>query len=238
MHKVIKEINSDLLNLKVHRVAKGIYSVVIPDAYERCMLFMRAQEYYETPLKEFNGKTFDLFEFMNAYRKKFGSKVTCDYTKHWAGFNVPSESIEKCYKQLCQMDNQKYMTVYDWEMLVILKAIRQHQPKGKFYLIGVDSERSGIMKHELAHAFYYTNMDYKAEMMSAIVTNMTEDCRNKFNHALKLLGYEEKVYMDETQAFLSTGLHVTMNRVPRVKTLSKIFSKIYKQYYNELHKTK
>ena len=234
MHKIL-ELNDDLLNLKVNKVASKIYSVVVPDPYERCMLFMRAQEHYETPLKEFNGKTFDIFYFMNAYRKKFGSKVTCDYTKHWAGFNVPSESLEKCYRNL---KNSPYVTPYDMAMTLIIESIRKVQPRGKFYLVGVDSEKSGTMKHELAHALYYTNTDYRAEMLEAISTNMSEDCRTKFNRTLKMLGYEERVYLDETQAFLSTGIHSTMNRVQRVKTLSRIFSKIYKRYSNELHKTK
>jgi hypothetical protein len=218
-----------------------IYVIQVADSYSRAMLFMRAQEFYETPLDQFRGKPFCIFDFMNQYRlNKQTSIDNFKYPEHWAGFNVPSSVLEKCYSLDATRDHFKgFVTPYDLMMYEIIKKIREDQPKGKFYLIGVDSEESNTMDHEIAHALYFTNPKYRAEM-NELVECMTEPMQAKLIEILIQMGYRTEVANDEIQAFMSTGLYWKMYRVSGVKSISKKFAKIFKKYKQEhekLHKT-
>jgi len=89
--KIISKKNS-LVDYELHRVKKSIYAVKIDDQYQRAMLFLRYQEFYESPYKRFQGKNFDIFEFMDYYRKKRDADAFT-YPKDWSGYNIPSDSF-------------------------------------------------------------------------------------------------------------------------------------------------
>lgn len=239
MNLLQKQINK-YLTYELFKHLKRIYVVKVADSYSRAMLFMRAQEFYETPLNEFQNKPFCIFDFMNQYRLKKQNEIyNFKYPEHWAGYNVPSDSLEKCYPLTADRDQFcGFITPYDLMMYDIIKRIREDQPKGRFYLIGVDSEESKTMDHEIAHALYFTNPKYRAEM-NELVAGMTEPMQATLIEILVQMGYRTEVANDEIQAFMSTGLYWKMYKVRGVKSISKKFSKIYKKYTNEqLHKTK
>lgn len=220
------------LEYYLYKHSPRVYVVKVADSYSRAMLFMRAQEFYETPLNEFRGNPFCIFKFMNQYRLNMQSTTdNCKYTEHWAGFNVPSTSLEKCYAKDATRDNfEGFITPYDLMMYDIISRIRENQPKGKFYLIGVDSEESKTMSHELAHALYFTNKAYKTEMDAALA-EIPEKITTKLKAVLIDIGYRDEVLLDEAQAFLSTGLHWTMPIKARgIKSHTKRFEKIFKSY--------
>lgn len=58
-----------LVKYKIKKILPKIYAVKVKDPYERAMLFMRAQEFYESQFSEIKGQNFDIFNFMNIYRK-------------------------------------------------------------------------------------------------------------------------------------------------------------------------
>lgn len=232
MMKLLFNEANKYMEYSLYKKSPKIYVVKVSDGYSRAMLFMRAQEFYETPLNEFRGKPFCIFDFMNQYRFEMQSTFdSCKYTEHWAGFNVPSTSLEKCYAKDATRDNFKgFITPYDLMMYDIISKIREDQPKGKFYLIGVDSEESKTMSHELAHALYFTNKAYKAEMDSALA-EIPEKIMLKLKTALLEIGYRDEVLMDEAQAFLSTGLYWTIPAKARgIKSHTKRFERIFKSY--------
>ena len=66
--------------------------VQIPDQFELGMLFLRCQEYYESPCKEFNNQPFVVLDFMNWYRKEMKSK-SFTYPEDYIGYNIPLDSI-------------------------------------------------------------------------------------------------------------------------------------------------
>ena len=218
--------DSTMITYSLYEVAPKIYAVQVSDDYDRAMLFLRAQEYYESEFSEFRGRTFNIFAYMNHYRKH-KNRDYFSYTFDWCGYNVPSTEVEGCYNQLDYETDM--ITPYDEHMINILWQIRQHQKRGNFYLLGVDELDSWVMDHEMAHALFFTNSDYKKEMLetiSALPINMHDSLVS----VILQIGYPEKVVADEIQAYLSTGAADEMGGIRGIKTWEKRFSKIFKKY--------
>jgi hypothetical protein len=66
------------------------------------------------------------------------------------------------------------------------------------YVIGVYNSKS--IKHELLHAKYYINADYREEIDKEW-ESMSATVRNHIQSFLRRLGYSEKVIVDEYQAY-------------------------------------
>ena len=222
--------DSPMITYSLYEVAPKIYAVQVSDDYDRAMLFLRAQEYYESAFSDFRGRTFNIFAYMNRYRKHWG-KDHFSYPADWSGYNVPSTEVEGCYAQLDYETDM--ITPYDEHMMNILWQIRQHQRRGKFYLLGVDSLDSWVMDHEMAHARFFTDSEYKKEM-TGILAQMPTKLINELNEFLIKEGYPEKVLADEAQAYLATGLHDGMEKIRGIKTWEKKVSKIFKKYHGKL----
>lgn len=231
--KVIARKKSKLVSYELYRVRRKIYAVKVEEQYQRAMLFLRYQEYYESPYKQFQGKNFDIFEFMDYYRKDRG--VGCfTYPRDWSGYNIPSDSFNKCIKGI--FDVKVTATPYDahmfdikWAITEDLKNYRYPEPeKEKFYLIGVDKVEGDIMDHEIAHAMFYLDSDYKKEM-TALVKNLAMRKYNGMCNILLKLGYRKEVLIDEIQAFMSTGLWDTMEDLKLTKEVIE-FEEVFKKY--------
>ena len=210
---IILKRKTKLITYEVHRTLPGVYTVVVPDRYERAMLFVRYQEFYESPYKEFQGKKFNLLEFMNHYRKDRGCSYF-SYTADWSGYNIPSDSLLKCVLSVSDSNP------YDKEMTDIVIAIASdlqkiwcdRTKKHKFYVIGVDSTESSVMDHEIAHSLFFTDKSYKKEMTN-LVNKLNPKKREKITDYLLKIGYRQQVIVDEIQAFMSTGLTEEMEKI-------------------------
>jgi hypothetical protein len=227
-----KQENSKLINYELYEIAPKIYAVLAKDSFERAMLFLRAQEYYESPFPEFRGQDFDIFVYMNRYRKERSANYF-SYTADWSGYNVPSESLEACMRGVYQYHTD--ITSYDHEMTEVVSIIRQYQKKGKFYLLGVDSLESRVMDHEFAHGLFYTNKAYKTEMME-LVLSLKRDLYEQLESYLIQIGYTSHVIADEIQAYMATGLTATMAKTRGSVTAAKKFEKIFKKYKKQYGK--
>jgi hypothetical protein len=224
--KLLSYNEENLITYTLYEVASKIYVVEAADDYARAMLFVRAQEYYESSYPAFRGKDFCLFEYMDKYRKDKGTKYF-GYTKDWSGYNIPSDSLEACLNGLDWMSGTT--TPYDGLMQGIHWSIRKHQPRGKFYILGVDDIKSQVMDHELSHALFYTNKEYKAEMMKLILS-LKSSVYDQLEAYLSQMGYVKHVIVDEIHAYLSTGLIEPMDRARGSIAASKKFKKVFKEY--------
>jgi hypothetical protein len=56
----------------IKEVKDRVFAEVIPDDYERCMTFLRVQEYYESPNPDFRGKDFDIWKYIEWYSRDRG----------------------------------------------------------------------------------------------------------------------------------------------------------------------
>jgi len=77
-------------------------------------------------------------------------------------------------------------------------------PNKNFYLIGTVKGDDRALDHELAHAFFWKDEEYRNDMISLVNSIPNKD------ELLRILkeerGYGKDVLFDEAQAFLSTGL--------------------------------
>jgi len=154
---------------------------------------MRIQEYYESPIGEFRGNYFTHEDFMDAYAENNSGRFT--YFSDWSGFNVPGNIVLEFFELFDDL-NKKETALY--RCVETIAEIHGDQ----FYLIGVVGQDQDTLNHELAHAFYYLDKEYK-ELMDAI-TSCWEN-RDEFYKGLETLGYDDSVFMDETQAYIATS---------------------------------
>lgn len=165
-----------------------------------CMTFLRYQEYYESPNSKFRRKKFNLLDYIEWYSRNHNNSFT--YASDWSGFNIPSEIIPSVHELLAIEEVNKYdeamFVGYD-KCLSLLKG--KSQP---FYIIGARHGQTDTIKHEVAHGFFYTIPEYKKEM-TALVKKLPKSVFKKVCDKLKNMGYTPQVYIDECQAYFSTG---------------------------------
>lgn len=220
---------SNLVDYKIHQTLPGIFTIEVKDNYQRAMLFLRCQEFYESAFPEIKGKKFDIFEYMEMYRK-WKNTDTFTYPHDWIGYNFPGEIAETCIKQVLfdRLDNLP--TKYDYIMNQILIEIKSMLGGNtRYYIIGVDNLESQTMKHEIAHALFYTNEPYR-RWTTQMVQGMPESIQNEMTEILKEMGYCDDVIVDETQAFMSTGIYGNMAKIKGIKSRAKTFAKNFSAF--------
>jgi len=180
---------------KLKEIYKGIFLVTIQDEYDLAMTFCRLQEFYESPFKQVRGKSFGMDEFQRIYAKKFGHGVFT-YPADWAGFNVPGHILNK-FINTTFMD---WGSEYDFIMEDIYAKITDHN-KNPFYLIGAGPKDKDTINHEICHALYYLDKDYKFRV-DYIMSGLDAKLLNYFKSELLNQGYSKGVLIDEVNAYM------------------------------------
>jgi hypothetical protein len=187
------------INYKLEEIQPKVWLVTMDNSYDLAMTFCRVQEFYESPFKEIRGKYFNMTEFQRMYSMKYGDG-SFTYPQDWAGFNVPSYIIDKCYSDYdCRNCNY---TLYDESFIDIWSEIKTD---GKYYLIGAETKAQSTINHEIAHAFYYLYPKYK-KAANEITDEISDKSKNKIKNWLLSIGYNDKVFNDELQAYLTADL--------------------------------
>lgn len=76
----------------------------------------------------------------------------------------------------------------------------------RWYLIGCsDQSPSHVMDHEVCHGLFYTLDEYREKVLKQ-VGDMPSGARKKMTDWLAKRGYDESVFDDEINAYLSTGI--------------------------------
>lgn len=212
------------MNLKISEIKPNIFFLTFTDQYDMCMFFLRYQEFYESPSPKFRNKQFQILDFMKWYSKKYGNG-NFTYTTDWGGFNIPSSVIRDVINNGIQDRN-----IYDYEMKRIYTECKKSS--NDFYIIGALKNHTKTIAHETAHGFFFLNQEYKTQA-TKLVKALPKEIRQSINYWLKTKGYTPKVYIDETQAYLSTGFSSFNfdNKLNNVLTkLSTPFVKLFKSY--------
>lgn len=214
---------------KITQIKPRIFLVSLSNSYDLAMTFLRYQEHYESPSSKFRGKSFTILDFMEWYSKEFGEGCFT-YAEDWGGFNFPSSNYLEI-EQLGIIDYNKY----DKIMSDIYQECRDKINKKDndiipFYIIGAKSNETAVIKHEVAHGFFYTIPKYKKEM-TKLVKELNPKFRKSLCAYLKKIGYAPKVYIDECQAYLSTGLPdgFEVEGINECKPFIKLYNKYYKE---------
>lgn len=211
------------MKYKVKKLTKRIIAVVVPDRYTRGMLFCRAQEFYESPNTKFRGKHFSIWDYFAWYVKTY--KRDCfSYAADYVGFNVPLDTVLECYSQASAFE-----TPYDTKLWHLATKLDLAAGDRK-YLIGVDTLKTDVFTHELAHALYYTDDSYR-KAMDAITHQLSKPDFKKFQGNLLALGYCRAVVADEIQAYMATEMNKKITKgIKNALGLHYKYSRVFKQY--------
>jgi len=225
------------IQYSIKEIKPKVFAVIVPDRYHRAMLFLRVQEYYESPNPKFRGKVFCIWDYIEWYSRKNGDKFS--YASDWVGFNFPLNVAEKCYDKMNSIF--VYYSAYDSIMFEILREIRKtvnvkYGPKTKAYVIGVSDTVSSTFQHELCHAYYHIDNKYKKEV-DAITELIDPKIYKRMRKNLTDMGYTEQVFYDEVQAYtcMDSDYFEFNNKIPgsKLKKLSKKYKVVYEKYINQ-----
>jgi hypothetical protein len=163
---------------------------------ELALAFCRVEEYYEGNPKV-NGKYLTLEEFIDAFTDNDGK---INYFNYWTGFNIPGIYFSGWFKQKAS-DKTKWETALAEE---VGKKIDFTKP---YYVIGGKKGDMNVIDHELAHALYFMNSEYRLEMVDLTYRFYKQHRKDyvKVVNNLKKMGYGKNVIKDEVQAYMSTS---------------------------------
>lgn len=183
--------------MKCKKLGKQLLLFIFKTQKEITMTFFRMEEFYESPIKALYQNKFNVFDFLDA---SMNDKGEIDYFAKWIGFNIPGHSIKDWAELHCPNYTPKETEVLNH----INSKVDASQP---FYIIAAKEGNTDVMDHEIAHALYYLNKEYKARM-SGLVLHMKQHFPVQYKKVqdwLKEMGYNKSVFTDETQAYMSTS---------------------------------
>jgi hypothetical protein len=179
--------------------------------------FLRPREHYES--SEFRGKCFSRKELDQWYRSN--KKPSC-YAQ-WGAFNMPLHVF-------CAFENGEFNPLSKDE-----KQLLQFSSKLKpnAYLIATSKiveKESSRLKHEMAHALYATDNDYRL----AVKKLLQNADLSPINNWLDESNYHRSRYLDEAHAYLLDGSSYLKSEMrispkPYTKLISDLKS-LYKKY--------
>ena len=151
----------------------------------------RIQEFYESSNPELKGKGFSWHKFIKEHVDDEGKM---SYFQDWSGFNFPVDAVWR-FNQL------KLADLSPAEQRII-HFVEYHPVK---YIIGNVVGDTETAQHELVHAYYHMNPEYRAKVTSLIGDHITNSIPlyQQFVNVFVLCGYSEDVYYDEINAFIS-----------------------------------
>ena len=189
--------------LKITEVAEGVLHVNANTQYEIASTFMRVQEFYESPYGEIREQYFSHERYMDicAYGEKRSAadEIVFSYLEDWNGFNVPGHVFDewaKLFEEYYLWDKEKQL----------IELIYEKQSTTAFYVIGTNNEgHPGDYNHELSHAWYYLDPEYK-ESMKKLVDNLSDKVHERIKEQLLEDGYRDgdNIIEDEMIAYLTT----------------------------------
>jgi hypothetical protein len=137
---------------------------------------------------------------MELYSKKFGDGAFT-YTKDWAGFNVPGKVLDTLYGPGYKYSIEDF-NEYDYEMEEIFNKIKSKE----FYLIGAVKKDASTIAHELCHARFALDKNYKKKVRE-LLKQLPDKMKKKIEDYLLSIGYCKGVLEDELQAYVSSDYH-------------------------------
>jgi hypothetical protein len=160
------------------------------------LAFCRVEEYYEGR-PQLNRNYTSFVDFIDFFMKDDG---TIDYFNYWSGFNIPGNVFMEWSQK--EMWDKTY-----WELALINEVEKKLDLTKPFYIIGGKKGDVNVIDHEIAHALYFMNDEYK-ELMESLNYDFYKKYRMQYSKvvkALKKMGYGENVIKDEVQSYMSTS---------------------------------
>ncbi len=229
-----------MFGFSIREILPHIYHLRFESAYELAMHFVRFQEYYESP--KFHKQIFTLVDYMEWYAKGQG-KGSFSYPTDWSGFNVPSWVLQQVRRA-----DIRDLNKYDRLMFTLIDRVEEKEHPHNYYFIGTsiegvreDSDEAGTLDHEIAHALYTVNPEYRGkvgDLLGAWAGSFTNPPGHKGEElvsAVKVLnkmGYHASTIDDEVHAYCATGLCKALEGViskKQTKPFQKLFREVKKK---------
>ena len=206
--------------MKLHKITSNIIHVKFKSQIDMCETFCRFQEHYESP--EFMGKVFTLGEFREWYSEQYGAWT---YYIDWHGFNIPDYILIPFKDGSFDPLSEKERNFLD----------KFRYKKGKFYIIGTSDFKPEALGHEICHALYYLDEEYKKEVDLIISkADKKADAWSNFENFLLNKGYTAEVIDDEIQAFLSCNKeHMSQKYKLEIPKETSFFEELRRKYFEK-----
>jgi hypothetical protein len=175
-----------------------IFAVVVKNNFDRAMLFLRVQEYSESPNRRFRGHPFKLEDYIKWYSVTNGNGQFT-YPQDWAGFNVTMRKCIDCYSELPPDDWNDYDIIF----CEMLRHLIRLGATIDTYIIGVDGINTRTYRHELIHAHFSTDKEYRKKVRQE-VRKLPKKVSDILRRNLINMGYHDSEYVivNEIQAYL------------------------------------
>lgn len=213
--------------MKFEEIAKNIFHVNFPNQLELTSTFLRFQEHFESPY--FRGKVFSLEEFKSWYvRNSPKGRETGEFTYYsdWLGFNIPSNMLEPFYQ-----GKFNPLSAREKRLLDLFRKKRG----SIFYIIGTSgASNHTTLKHEIAHGLFYTNPEYKKEVLKILDDIDSNDRKSMKSYLSGRGGYHPSVFVDETHANILSNIQRLRKRgldVTNLKPISRRLNQVFRRYY-------
>jgi len=160
---------------------------------------MRIQEFYEGVDDTIRNNYFTLEEFMHHFTDENG---VFNYATMWSGFNVPGSTVDEWYR----IFSSQTQGLTEKEKQLILELFQIKSVNKPWYLIATAKriDSPGIINHEIAHARYHLNKEYR-NACDALINQIDPFELEYMQQCLIDIGYSPLVVNDEIQAYLSTS---------------------------------
>jgi len=215
---------------KLSTVHSNIFVLEVDNLCDLGMIFVRAQEFYESANDKFHGKEFTLLSYMDWYSKEYSEHGGFTYGGDFHGFNVPSTAIKNCYT----INTER--TPYDELFLNVCQTIADLGVT-RYYLLGVEHGDLATLEHEFAHALFFTDDKYR-ETMTRLVTLLPFQA-DFFSFLQNEFEYAKNVHIDEAQAYMATGFtedfsDASEDRVKEYEPFTGPFKEVFQEWRKEI----
>jgi hypothetical protein len=171
----------------------NIFHIEFPNRKELTFTMGRVGEYYESGHKNLRNKIFTLEDFLDTF---MNDKGEVNYFDGWSGYNIPSHKFYEFYSRF------KDLTSRESKMYNLID--KHSEGIDKFYIIATMAGDNLTITHEVAHALYYLNPQYKRRA-DKLVKALDADLHKKLVDRMLEWGYGRAVLVDEVNAYMATS---------------------------------
>lgn len=199
----------------------NIFHIVFENQFIITSTLMRIQEFYESNIAQIKDNYFTLEYLIHEYTIQNGGNF--NYFTKWSGFNFPKENIKKFVNKFKGNISEKE--------LGFINFLSDNLPEDidDYYIIATYREED--ISHELAHAYYYLNEDYR-NTMDELCQDLSPVLYESIYEQLYNDGYCDMVMSDEIQAYLATSPQKELNSYMGIKISKHIVNKFRKVFKN------
>lgn len=171
-----------------------ILEIRFASSYELCDATYLFSHHYEDP--EWNGKIFTRLELDEYYENKYADANW--WKKRWAGSNLPDNVFRPFIEG-------QFIGLTDFENNLIQVVRGKSAP---YYVVMTSESALYCRDHEIAHALWYTNKEYRDEAERILYAWKMFDTGLADPIAqLRKAGYSDKVMDDELHVFCGIYYH-------------------------------